>query len=662
MTTLEDYQKLCQEIWHHNKLYYVDHAPVLSDEEFDFLLKRLEQIESDHPEWVTPSSPSQRVGEALTEGFKTVAHTIPMLSLANTYSKDELNDFIHRMYKLVGKSELTFSCELKMDGIAVSARYEKGNFVRGVTRGDGKKGDDITSNMRTIASLPLQLYGNIPDVLEIRGEVFMPVAAFEKLNKNREENGEQLFANPRNAAAGSLKLLDPKQVAERNLDVVFYAIAEDSSHQVKSQYASHEFLESLGLPTLHEHALCHNLDEIWSFSETVASLRDTLPFQIDGIVVKLDSLQGQAKLGTTGKNPRWAVAYKFAAEQAQTVIRDITIQVGRTGVLTPVAELEPVFLAGSTIARATLHNEDEIQRKDIRIHDTVTIEKGGDVIPKVVEVDFSKRPADSYQWKMPDHCPNCGTPVERVEGEVAVRCPNFENCSVQKLRRLNYFASKDAMDIENLGVKVMEQLFETGLVKKPVDIYRLTHDDLMQLEGFKEKSVTNLLNSIEKSRSISLPRFIMALGIKFVGAGTAELIANKAGDVDGVRTMSYDDLIAIDGVGSKVAEAVVRYLSDERCLEELSELLEEITPQKQKIVSHTGHLFEGKTFVLTGALENYTRDGAAGLIKERGGKVSSSVSKKTDFVLAGEAAGSKYDKAVKLGVRILDEAEFVALL
>ncbi|HEY4831479.1 MAG TPA: NAD-dependent DNA ligase LigA, partial [Waddliaceae bacterium] len=401
----EDYDKLCREIWDHNRHYYIEHSPIISDEEFDHLYKRFEEIEKVHPEWITPASPTQRVGESLTAGFKTVHHRTPMLSLANTYSREELGDFISRMHKLVEKMSLAFCCELKMDGVAISAIYENGMFVQGITRGDGKKGDDVTANMRTIPSLPLKLYGDVPKLLEVRGEVFMPIKAFEKLNAQKEKEGETLLANPRNAAAGALKLLDPREASKRKLSVVFYAIGEGSFVQVTSQYESHSLLHDLGLPTLDYREKCHSLDQIFGFAEKIRGHRSKLSYQIDGIVIKLDDIQEHARLGTTGKNPRWAVAYKFAAEQAVTKILDIVVQVGRTGVCTPVAELEPVFVAGSTVSRATLHNQEEVARKDIRVADIVTIEKGGDVIPKVVCVDFKQRRKESKPWKMLEECP-----------------------------------------------------------------------------------------------------------------------------------------------------------------------------------------------------------------------------------------------------------------
>lgn len=661
--TQAEYNTLCNEVWEHNRHYYIENNAVISDEEYDALMRRLIEIEKIHPEWIKPTSPTQRVNEMPSTGFESVTHTIPMLSLANTYNKDELEDFIKRMHKLVEKKEIAYCCELKMDGIAITVRYEKGFFVRGVTRGDGKKGDDVTANIKTIESLPLQLYGNdIPDVLEIRGEVFIQHDVFEKLNIEREKAGELLWANPRNAAGGSLKLLDPREASKRKLSIVFYGIAEESSHKLKSQFETHAYLHNHGLPTLHQIAKCYSLDEIWNFAEKVRQIRPTLPFDIDGIVIKLDSLIEQKHLGATGKNPRWAVAYKFAAEQAVTRILDITVQVGRTGVLTPVAELEPVSVAGSTISRATLHNAEEVQRKDFRIGDTVTIEKGGDVIPKVVNVHLALRQAHSTPWAMPTHCPNCGTAVAHALGEVAIRCPN-PHCSEQLLRRMIHFASKVAMDIENLGEKVMEQLVTRELVTVPSDIYKLTEGDLFQLEGFKEKSVHNLLKSIEASKTVTLPRFIMALGIKHVGAGTAELLAEKAGDIEALSKLTEEDLLQIEGVGPKVASSVVEYFQDTNNWDEVVKLLAVgISPQRLRVRKLIGHAFNGKVFVLTGTLVNYTRGEAAELIKERGGKVTETVSKKTDYVLAGESAGSKLDKAKLLGIVVLTEAEFIGML
>jgi len=659
----DEYKKLCQEIWEHNRRYYIENAPTISDEEFDAMLKHLISLEKSHPEWINPSSPSQRVNESPLASFASVQHKVPMLSLANTYSKDEIEDFLNRMHKLTGQKDIDFCCEIKMDGVAVSVRFENGAYVRGVTRGDGKKGDDVTPNIRTISALPLQLYGkNIPELLEVRGEVFMTHQAFQDSNQQRAKNDEVLWANPRNAAAGSLKLLDSAEVAKRNLSIVFYGIAENSNENLTGQFETHSYLKSFGLPTLPYKAKCRGMEEIWAFAESIREKRKKLPFDIDGIVIKLDDLKEQENIGYTGKNPRWAVAYKFAAEQAVTKINDITVQIGRTGTLTPVANLEPVFLAGSTISRATLHNEEEVERKDIRIGDTVTIEKGGDVIPKVVNVHLALRPHHTKPWRMPEQCPFCHSPVVRVPGEVAVRCQN-PKCSEQQLRRLVYFTSKHAMDIDNMGERVVEQLVEKGFLRNPSDIYKLTESDIAQLDGFKEKSIQNLLQGIEQSKVVSLPRFIMALGIKHVGAGVADLLAAQASTIEQLSKLTVEDLENIPGIGPKVANAVVEYFNDEENKQEIDRLFHYgVKPQPVEAKKEISHPFNGKTFVLTGTLQNLTRSAAAALIKERGGKVSDAVSKATNYLVVGEDAGSKLDKAKKLGVQILSETEFTNLL
>jgi DNA ligase (NAD+) len=661
----DHYLRLIEEIKNHDKLYFAECKPIISDYQYDQLVKELEAIEKRHPEWRVAHSPTQRVGEVLAKGFKQVEHSVPMLSLANTYSMEELQDFIKRVHKLLPRREITYSAELKMDGTAVSVRYEKGILVRALTRGDGRRGDDITANMRTIRSVPLELTGtHPPDVLEVRGEVFMLHKVFQTLNEELETEGEAPFANPRNAAAGSLKLLDPRLVSKRHLSALFYGIAEDASNSIEKQHLCHKFLEKLGLPVFTEaqRAHCKNMEEIGRFADKIEAARSKLPFDIDGIVIKVDEMRYYEELGFTGKSPRFAVAYKFAPERVTTKILDITVQVGRTGVLTPVAELEPVVLSGSTIARATLHNREEVERKDIRIGDFVVIEKGGDVIPKVVEVVLKKRSHDTVAWKMPRKCPSCHTPVVHTEGEVAVRCPNFD-CMEQRIRRVAFFAGKDAMDIEHLGDKVVEQLVRKGFVSTISDIYSLSEKELSQLEGFREKSIHNLLTSISKSKHVSLDRLILALGIKYVGEGTAELLANQVGDIDELAKMDVDELKSLEGIGEKTADAIVEYFANPFHLREVHALFKKgVTPKaiKRKVIKN--HLFSGKTFVLTGSLENFSRDEASELIKERGGKVTGSVSKNTDYVLVGEDPGSKLDKAEALKIPILSEEQFRKLL
>ncbi len=660
--THNEYLRLIHEIRHHDFLYYIECHPKISDRAYDQLMKRLEEIEREHPNWILPTSPTQRVSEIPHKEFSQKKHSVPMLSLANTYSQEEIEEFVARMHKLIERKEVVFCAELKMDGTAVSIRYEKGIFVQGLTRGDGKKGDDVTANIKTIASLPLQLTGShLPELLEVRGEVFLPHQAFSQLNLEKKEAGEELWANPRNAAAGSLKLLDSREVARRKLAIVCYGIAEDSSHRVKTQYAAHEWLKELGLPGFAQRhrCRCHNVEEIITFADQIQQERPKLPFDIDGIVVKVDDLRLHDELGTTGRSPRWAIAYKFAAAQALTRIRDITVQVGRTGVLTPVAELEPVLLAGSTIARATLHNQEEVERKDIRIGDWVIIEKGGDVIPKVVSVDLSQRPSETIPWKMPQHCPSCGHRVVESEGEVAVRCPNSWQCKEQKIRRIFFFASKGAMDIDHMGEKVIEQLVDKGFVNTYADIYRLTADDLAELDGFKEKSIQNLLSSIDRSRHVSMSRLILALGIKHVGEGTAELLAEHIGDLRAFGDTKIEQLLEIEGIGEVVAKSIVEFFADPRSKKEIAELLAcGVEPEVVRTTVDREHPFFGKTFVLTGTLAHYTRSEAEKLIKERGGKITGSVSAKTDFLLVGEEPGSKLDKARKLKVALLNEQAF----
>lgn len=655
-----DYEKLCAEVWEHNRRYYIEHDPTLSDYEFDQLLKQLEAIERDHPDWVLEDSPTQRVGEALTEGFQTVAHAVPMLSLANTYSKEELAEFLARVERMLGRPVESYTAELKMDGAAVSVLYREGRLVQGVTRGNGREGDEITANIRTICNLPLRLTGkNLPKELEVRGEVYMPHAIFRHLNEEREEAGLAAWANPRNAAAGSLKLLDSRETAKRGLRIALYALVGEGESQAEGM----ERMGELGLPVVDLFQVCPSIEEIWKFIEEVERRRPTLDYDIDGVVVKVNAAREQQLLGSTDKSPRWAAAYKFSPEQAKTRIEKIVVQVGRTGVLTPVAELEPVLLAGSTIARATLHNQEEVERKDIRPGDLVVVEKGGDVIPKVVSVDLSHRPKGGEPWKMPSTCPSCGTPLVHREGEVAVRCPNANGCPSQGLRRLVHFVSKGGMDIDHLGEKIVAHLVEAGLVHTPSDIYRLKAEQLLALEGFQQKSVENLLASIERSKEVPLDRFLMALGIPFVGAGTADLLARRAGTLEALIAFDREALLEIDGVGEKVAESLLNYFATPSLRAEIDELLAlGVRPQAAKVTHRSGHPISGKSFVLTGALQNYTRQGAGDLIKERGGKVSSSVSRKTDYVVVGDEPGSKYDQAVKLGVKILSEEQFRQIL
>lgn len=660
-TDYQDYLELINTLRHHDFLYYIKCQPEISDFEYDKLYRQLIEIEGQNPKWIISSSPTQSIQDSMHVGFKQQLHTSPMLSLANTYSKEEVEDFIKRVKKGLEKENVSFCCELKMDGLAVSIRYEKGVLTRALTRGDGKVGDDVTHNIKAIASLPFQLVGNnIPDILEIRAEVFMPKSVFDELNHKKRQKGEELYANPRNAAAGSLKLLDYKEVYARKLQVVGYGIIEDSNRKISCQHEVSNYIKNFGIPAFSNNhsVLCHDVQEIFVFANRVEKERAILDFDIDGIVIKLDSLQMQDLLGFTAKIPRFAVAYKFHAEKALTQIKEITFQVGRTGVITPVAELDPVFLAGSTISRATLHNFEEIQRKDIRLNDFVIIEKGGDVIPKVLEVDLSKRTHDSTPLKIPTHCPSCHHLLHKDEKLVALRCLNHENCPMQNLRKLIFFASKDGMDIENLGKKVVEKLIQLGFVHSIADFFKLTKDQLLQIPGFQEKSADNLMQSIEQAKEKNLDKFIAAIGIPHVGKQMAELLAQEFHSIHDLEKATKDQLMNLDGVGEKVADAIVEYFKDQGNIIEIDEMIDlGLKLKKVKINQQENLPFSGKIIVITGSLEKFSRKEAEEYLKSLGAKVSSSVSKQTDYLIYGEDAGSKLEKARKLGVQCLSEIE-----
>lgn len=657
----KEYNQLIDEIKRHNVLYFQKSEPEISDYEYDLLVKSVEHIEKEHPSWIVKKSPTKYVQEGKVEGFSQAKHRSPMLSLSNTYSKEELVDFIKRTKKNLERETIDYYVELKIDGVAISLLYENGKLIRGVTRGNGKVGDDITKNIQTIASIPKNLQGkDLPKSFEVRGEIFIPIQTFLDMNVKREEEGKAPWANPRNAAAGSLKLLDSKEVAKRPLALFCYSLVSEKKH-LKTQKENHHFLKKHQFPTCEDKhfALCKTLQHILNFADRIEKERKALKFEIDGIVIKVNALSDQDILGATGKSPRWATAYKFAPEQAQTEVLNITVQVGRTGVLTPVAELKPVTLSGSTISRATLHNEEEVRRKDIRIKDHVIIEKGGDVIPKVTSVLKKFRPKDSKLWLMPKKCPFCGAEVVKIANEVAVRCSNQTLCGGQNRRRISFFVSKNAMDIENLGPEIINKLIDHHLITTFSDIYRLKESDLLQIEGFKEKSVQNLLKSIEKSKNVTLDRFIFSLGIPFIGQVAAELLAEQAKSIEKLATFTEKDLLEIDGVGEKGAEMVYSYFQDSKNVGEIKNLQSlGVKPKAATNKKIAGHPFSGKIFVVTGTLKSFGRVEVARLIQERGGKVSGSVSKKTDFVLAGESPGSKYQKAKELGISLLDEKTF----
>lgn len=660
-------EALREEIREHDYNYYILTQPTISDQEYDKLYKELEKLEAENPELITPDSPTQRVGSDLTKVFKPVEHKVPMLSLSNTYSEEELIDFDRRVKDgLKTDEKIEYVVELKIDGASVSINYVDGSLKTAATRGDGTVGEEITNNVKTIKSIPLKIKKDRSinyklNDFEVRGEIFMNVKDFEKLNKERAEKGEKTFANPRNSTAGTLKLQDPKIVAKRPLNTFIYNLISPGD-ELKSQSENLDIISKLGFKVNPHHKKCGNIEEVLKVCKEFEKLRDKLEYEIDGAVIKVDSIKQQNKLGSIAKAPRWAVAFKFKSKQASTVIEDIVWQVGRTGAITPVAALKPVFLAGSTISRATLHNFDEIVRKDIRAGDTVLVEKGGDVIPKVVSVDLSQRPVKSRKTKPPDKCPTCGTKLFKPEGEVAYYCENAE-CPDQIKGRIEHFASRGAMDIEGLGESLIDLFVEKGFLKTYSDIYRLekVKDELIAIDRLGEKSVTNLLQSIEKSKERPFDKVLYALGIRYVGSGAAKKLASHFKNLDSLMDASEEDITGVYEIGESISKSVRKFFSDSHNRKIIGELKKvglkfSFADAKTSIVKD--NFFKDKTFVLTGSLEGFTRDEAGDIIIKFGGNVTSSVSKKTDFVLAGENAGSKLDKAKSLGIKIIDETEF----
>jgi DNA ligase (NAD+) len=671
MTTREKAEKriarLRDEIRRHEHLYYVRSRPEISDEEYDALDRELRDLEAEFPDLVTPDSPTQRVGERPSEEFPSFAHRVPMLSLDNTYSEEELREFEERIFRAVGNREIVYTAELKIDGLSMSLHYEGGGLVRAVTRGDGVRGDDVTPNARTIRAIPLVLQGaGVPSELEARGEVYLPRSRFEAINREREESEEEPFANPRNAAAGTMKSLDARVVAKRGLDVFLYAIAQVKGASPRSQWEALESLRSWGLRTNPTSRRCRGRGEVLAFIEEWREKRASLEYEIDGVVIKVDDFALQQELGFTSKFPRWAIAYKYPAMQAATTVEAIEVQVGRTGKLTPVAHLAPVGLAGATVSRATLHNEEEIARKDVRVGDTVLIERGGEVIPKVVRVVEEKRPKGARRWSPPERCPVCGAPAVKPEGEVDRRCPNA-SCPAQLEERLKHFAGRKAMDIEGLGDAIVRQLVEKGMVGDFADLYGLSLDELGPLLAPKSKTkdwlgARNLLEGIDKSRSRELRSLLFGLGIRFVGERAATLLARHFRSLVALGEASVEEIQAIHEIGPVVAESVHAWLRDP-ANQRLVKRLEDAGLRFDEGEAAPGSLsFQGMQLVLTGTLDSMTRDEAKAAIEARGGRVTSSVSKKTSYVVAGKEAGSKLDKAKELGVPTLDEAGFRALL
>ena len=652
---------LRREIELHNYHYYVLDEPVIPDSQYDRMVRELEKLEEQFPELVTPYSPTQRVGGRPREGFTTLRHLSPMLSLANAFSEGELRDFDRRVRQALPDEQVEYVVEPKIDGLAVSLYYENGYFIRGATRGDGETGEDITGNLKTIRSVPLRLRRPVPE-LEVRGEAYMSKDSFARLNEAREEAGESLFANPRNAAAGTLRQLDPRVTASRRLALFVYGLGHSSGIAPSGHKEVLELLNELGFKVNPEYRVFEQMDELIEYCSRWQAGRFDLPYAVDGLVIKVNSLSQQERLGSTMKSPRWAIAYKFPPEQAVTRVKNIFVRVGRTGVLTPSADLEPVRLAGTTVSKATLHNEDMIREKDIRIGDRVLVQKAGDIIPEILAVLTGERDGTEVPWSMPRECPSCRSSVVRVSGEAAVRCTNLA-CPAQLWEGLIHFASRNAMDIAGLGPAVIGQLLAAGLVNDPADLYSLRYEDLVALERLGPRSARNLLGAIEASKSNSLARLIFALGIRHVGERAARILAGRYKSMEALMTAREDDLVAIPEIGPKIAAAIVDFFAGKENRQVLEKLVQAgVNTRDAGAETDGGGPLSGKVFVLTGTLESFSRQEAREEVEKRGGKVSSSVSRNTDYVVAGEKPGSKYEKAVALGVKVLTEEEFKGIL
>jgi DNA ligase (NAD+) len=674
MTPAQQAEKLREEIRHHEHFYFVLDAPEITDAEFDAKVNELKAIERAHPELVTPDSPTQRVGGKAREGFVKVAHSAQMLSLDNAYSEEELRDWTQRVMELAGSNVVEYECEYKLDGLSMALHYEPAEdggarFLRGITRGDGAVGEDVTANLRTIRSIPLTVSGEqlqrteLTAPFEVRGEVLMPLKSFVSMNEQREEQGLAPFANPRNAAAGAVRVLEPNITAQRRLDFYSYFLLQDGRAARATQWAALETLSAASFKVNPHRALARSFEELWNFVSATETQRDQLGYEIDGVVVKVNSTALWQRLGFTGKAPRWAIAYKFAARAAVTRVEDILVNVGRTGKLTPVAMLCPVAIGGTTVSRATLHNQDEVERLGVRIGDWVMVERGGDVIPKVtlvVNEGEHSRPHDTREWAMPKHCPECGGHVVRAEGEVNSFCVNV-NCPAKLRESLLHFASRHVMNIEGLGEALVDQLLTAGLVHNVADLYSLREEELLQLERMGKKSADNVLREIEASKKLGLERVIFGLGIRMVGERTAEFLAEQFGSMEALMQASEEELLEVNEVGPRIAASIREFFAEEKnvkLIERLRAAGLQMTGEKKV----RGTQLAGLTFVLTGTLPTYSRDEAKQRIEDAGGKVSGSVSKKTSYVVAGEDAGSKLDKAQSLGVKVISEANLMGML
>ncbi len=663
MNIKETIESLREELNRHNYNYYVLDNPVISDYEFDQKLKRLQELEAQHPEYFDENSPTQRVGGSVTKNFQTVTHKTRMYSLDNTYSKEELLDWESRIQKILGDVTLEYTCELKYDGASISITYENGTLKRAVTRGDGFQGDDVTNNVKTIKSVPLKLKEPYMKEFEIRGEIILPLKGFEKMNQELIEIGETPYSNPRNTASGSLKLQDSTEVAKRPLDCLLYNLMGDFG--LSTHFESLQKARDLGFKVPTQSVLAKNMDEVFAFIDLWNEKRHELPYETDGVVIKVNSLHYQEELGYTAKSPRWAVAYKFKAEQAATRLNSISYQVGRTGAITPVANLEPVQLAGTIVKRASLHNADQIAKLDVRIGDTVYVEKGGEIIPKIVGVDMSLRSADALPVNYIENCPECNTPLERKSGEAQHYCPNYYGCPPQIIGRIQHYISRKAMDIEGLGGETVALLYNAGLIKDFADLYELKKEQIIPLERMAEKSAENLINGIEKSKEVPFERVLYALGIRYVGETVAKKLAKHYKNIDALAQATLMDLILVDEIGEKIAQSVVDFFSnpDNKIiidrLKTYGVRLEAIERESTQVSS----ILEGKTIVVSGKFEHFSRDGIKQTIEDHGGKVGSSISSKTDFVVAGADMGpSKLEKATKLGIQILSEDDFIKMI
>ncbi|MFV5699196.1 NAD-dependent DNA ligase LigA [Flavobacterium sp. ZT3R17] len=657
-------QTLREELNQHNYNYYVLDKPIISDYEFDFKLKQLQDLENKYPEYFDENSPTQRVGGTITKNFQTVPHEHRMYSLDNSYSKEELVDWEKRIQKVLGEVPLEYTCELKYDGASISITYENGKLKRAVTRGDGFQGDDVTNNIKTIKSIPLKLKGNFPEKFDVRGEIILPFAGFEKMNQDLIEIGELPYSNPRNTASGSLKLQDSAEVAKRPLDCLLYFLIGNNL-PFKSQFEGLETAREWGFKAPKEAKLAHNLEEVFQYIDYWDTHRHNLPYETDGVVVKVNSFNYQDELGFTAKSPRWAIAYKFKSEQVSTKLNSISYQVGRTGAITPVANLEPVQLAGTIVKRASLHNADQIEKLDIRVGDTVFVEKGGEIIPKIISVDLSKRPENTEPTKYITHCPECHTELVRSEGEANHYCPNFYGCPPQIIGRIQHYISRKAMDIEGLGGETVALLFNNGLVHNYADLYELTVEQILPLERMAQKSAENLVKGVENSKNIPFESVLFALGIRFVGETVAKKLAKHYKNIEALSQATLMDLILVDEIGDRIAQSVIDFFENQEnkiIIERLKkhgvqfEIIEKINPNSTDKLS-------GKTFVVSGVFEKFSRDDLKKAIEDNGGKVGSSISAKTDYVVAGDNMGpAKLEKANKLNIPIITEDDFMKLI